>query len=100
VRLGTHLQRRSTLTFGSLLLSLITTPIELVKIREQLDVRVSASARPSTLQVVRAIWTQHGIRGLYRGFGVTCLRDVSLCAGRPVRLKLTCLLLSDWLCAR
>lgn len=55
--------------------ALITSPIELVKIREQLDY-TTKGAKPQILTVLRQIWTQGRLRGLYRGFGATCLRDL------------------------
>lgn len=53
----------------------ITSPIELLKIREQLDY-TGRGAKPQTLTVLRNIWQSGGIRGLYRGLGVTCVRDL------------------------
>lgn len=50
--------------------SVITTPTELVKIRQQ------ALLTPiSTRQMLRRIVRQDGIRGLYRGITATGLRD-------------------------
>ena len=55
--------------------SFITSPIDLIKIRQQLS--YSAHARePSTVQVVRDIWRKGGVRGIYRGLGSTCVRDI------------------------
>ncbi|PWN45375.1 mitochondrial carrier [Ceraceosorus guamensis] len=62
--------------------ALITSPIELIKIREQLDFTPKASSssyalRPSsTMSVVQAIWREGGLRAIYRGLGATCVRDV------------------------
>lgn len=53
----------------------ITSPIELLKIREQLDY-TGRGAKPQTWQVLKQIWKSNGVRGLYRGLGVTCLRDL------------------------
>lgn len=55
--------------------SLITSPIDLIKIRQQLSFESNAKDS-STLQVVRGIWKQGGLRGIYRGLGCTCIRDV------------------------
>lgn len=55
--------------------ALITSPIELIKIRQQLNYS-SSQTQPSTLQVVRDIWQKRGIRGLYRGLGTTSIRDL------------------------
>ncbi|KAG9010669.1 hypothetical protein FRB94_010146 [Tulasnella sp. JGI-2019a] len=53
--------------------SLVTTPTDLVKIRQQL--MLSATGLPSTRQVVSSILRTDGFRGLYRGITVTCVRD-------------------------
>lgn len=51
---------------------IITTPTELVKIRQQ------ALLTPiSTRQMIRRIVQKDGIRGLYRGITATGLRDTS-----------------------
>ena len=51
--------------------SIVTTPTELVKIRQQ------ALLTPiSTRQMLRRIVQQDGIRGLYRGITATGLRDI------------------------
>ncbi|CAO1629869.1 unnamed protein product [Sympodiomycopsis kandeliae] len=56
--------------------SFITSPIELLKIREQLDYS-SKGAKPQTLQILKSIWkNENGLKGLYRGLRVTCLRDL------------------------
>ncbi|PWN30738.1 mitochondrial carrier [Jaminaea rosea] len=55
--------------------ALITSPVELVKIREQLDYS-GQGAKPHPLRVAKALWTSGGLRALYRGLGATCLRDV------------------------
>ncbi|TEB31327.1 mitochondrial carrier [Coprinellus micaceus] len=51
--------------------SLITTPTELIKIRQQ-SLLVPTTAR----QVAWQIFREQGVRGLYRGVGATALRDV------------------------
>ena len=51
--------------------SVITTPTELVKIRQQ-----SLLTPISTHQMLRQIIRQDGIRGLYRGITATGLRDI------------------------
>lgn len=55
--------------------ALVTSPIELVKIREQLDYS-GVGARPRPIQVVKQVWSRGGLGGLYRGLGATCLRDL------------------------
>ncbi|PWN54392.1 mitochondrial carrier [Violaceomyces palustris] len=66
--------------------SLITTPIELLKIREQMDTTTnpssssrstpSPSSRWRTWKVLKEIWSKSGPRGLYRGLGPTMIRDL------------------------
>lgn len=51
--------------------SIVTTPTELVKIRQQ-----SLLTPISTRQMIQRIIQQDGIRGLYRGITTTALRDV------------------------
>ncbi|KZP28649.1 mitochondrial carrier [Athelia psychrophila] len=53
--------------------SMITAPVELVKIRQQNELSNSPSVKTVTSQIYR----QHGIRGLYRGITATMLRDTS-----------------------
>lgn len=76
----------SRATLGQILLAgcasgvvsaLITSPIELIKIREQLDFK-GQGARPQTWSVIKDLWRKdgRGVRGLYRGLGATCLRDI------------------------
>lgn len=58
--------------------ALMLTPVDVVKIRLQLSrARVSARRRAAArpLRVVQEIAVREGVRGLYRGFGVTMLRD-------------------------
>lgn len=52
----------------------MTTPTDLVKIRQQTQIS-SAGILPSSRQVALSILKTEGIRGLYRGLTVTCLRD-------------------------
>ncbi|PWN32302.1 mitochondrial carrier [Meira miltonrushii] len=56
--------------------ALITSPIELIKIRQQLSYNSTNQRQPSTLQVIRDIWRKRGVRGLYRGLGTTSIRDL------------------------
>ncbi|KAG8737374.1 hypothetical protein FRC10_008272 [Ceratobasidium sp. 414] len=55
--------------------SLIATPTELIKIRQQAN--TSAGAQPSAWTVATELWRGHGIRGLYRGISSTAMRDMS-----------------------
>lgn len=50
--------------------SIITTPIELIKIRQQ-----TSFVRTTARSVAWQIYQLHGIRGLYRGVTATALRD-------------------------
>ncbi len=53
--------------------SLITSPIDLVKIREQMNTHT----RPSTWQVFRDVLRNEGLfRGVYRGWCTTAVRDL------------------------
>ncbi|KAK4764685.1 hypothetical protein SAY86_025775 [Trapa natans] len=54
--------------------SLMLTPIELVKIQIQLQDR-SRHSRMGPMKVARAIFRLEGLRGMYRGLGITVLRD-------------------------
>lgn len=58
------------LFFLSLFRSIVTTPTELIKIRQQ-SMLTPTKAR----QVALKIFRENGIRGLYRGMPVTALRD-------------------------
>ncbi|EPS63389.1 hypothetical protein M569_11396, partial [Genlisea aurea] len=53
--------------------SLVLSPVELIKIRLQLQTRSSSSAGP--FAVAENILRTEGIRGIYRGLAVTSLRD-------------------------
>ena len=55
--------------------SIVITPTELVKIRQQ-----DQLVRTSTSQIVRQIFRQSGVPGLYRGIWATILRDFGGCA--------------------
>lgn len=52
--------------------SLITTPTELIKIRQQQLITHGTTARAVALQIFR----ENGVKGLYRGITATALRDV------------------------
>ncbi|KAG9019106.1 hypothetical protein FRB90_006420 [Tulasnella sp. 427] len=54
--------------------SIITTPTELVKIRQQM--MLSPTGFPSTYQVALTIFRTEGVRGFFRGITSTCLRDL------------------------
>lgn len=65
--------------------SFISTPMELVKIRLQTQgidglsliahMKTSTSKPPGPMQLTRQIWHVEGFRGLYRGQGVTLIRE-------------------------
>ncbi|CAD6890717.1 unnamed protein product [Tilletia caries] len=54
--------------------ALITTPIDLLKIRQQNDTRAATSSSP--IAILRDIVRRQGITGLFRGYGATCIRDL------------------------
>lgn len=54
-----------------LVTSLITTPVDLVKIRQQNELL----SNPSVTIITSQLFKQHGIRGLYRGLTATMIRD-------------------------
>lgn len=60
-------------TLTGILASTVTTPTELIKIRQQ--TMTSSSGLPSTREVVRGIYARHGLPGLYRGITATMCRD-------------------------
>jgi hypothetical protein len=65
--------------------TLILSPVDLIKIRLQLQtarrsVRGASSLGPLTL--ARNIFRKEGIRGLYRGWGITVLRDAPSHGGK------------------
>lgn len=59
--------------------SLILSPVELVKIRLQLQGNVTANKYSNIhrgpLEVARSIFKNEGLRGMYRGLTITVLRD-------------------------
>ncbi|KAG7092979.1 hypothetical protein E1B28_009280 [Marasmius oreades] len=59
--------------------SIITTPTELIKIRQQTRSSSSSSSTsklPTAREVALDIYRRNGIRGLYRGITATALRDL------------------------
>ncbi|GLT76181.1 hypothetical protein SLA2020_478560 [Shorea laevis] len=60
--------------------SILLSPVELVKIRLQLQNRGPTILHPTTshrgpISVAKSIWRTEGLRGIYRGFTITVLRD-------------------------
>ncbi|CAJ2661254.1 unnamed protein product [Trifolium pratense] len=58
--------------------SILICPVELVKIRMQLQKNIdyfSKNKRITPMNLAKSIWKNEGIRGIYRGFGITVLRD-------------------------
>lgn len=66
--------------------SLLLSPVELIKIRLQLQTpttKTTPSSKPDStryhhkgpLQVAKTIFQKEGLKGLYRGLGITILRD-------------------------
>ncbi|KAH9958833.1 mitochondrial carrier domain-containing protein [Russula dissimulans] len=60
--------------------TLLTTPIELIKIQQQKQQQHLSTPKTGRIPTARAvalhIYRTAGVRGLYRGFGATMLRDV------------------------
>ncbi|KAL1669292.1 mitochondrial carrier domain-containing protein [Schizophyllum commune] len=65
------------------LISFGSAPFELVKVRRQLEFSIAESKGvhlqkpPGTLHAVKEIYQRNGIRGLYTGLSLHCLRDTS-----------------------
>ena len=60
--------------------SLLLSPVELVKIRLQLQRRNYGGTQPTNcpkgpMSVIKSIWKTEGLRGIYRGLTITALRD-------------------------
>ncbi|KAF2711670.1 mitochondrial carrier [Pleomassaria siparia CBS 279.74] len=55
---------------GGLATFVISTPTELIKCRAQVSLTSTNS-----FQIARDVWRHEGIRGLYYGGGITCVRD-------------------------
>jgi ornithine carrier protein len=52
-------------------------PADTIKSRLQTeDVKLSTGGKSTFSAVGKAIWKQHGLKGLYRGCGITCARSV------------------------
>jgi solute carrier family 25 carnitine/acylcarnitine transporter 20/29 len=57
--------------------SLLLSPVELIKIRLQLqNTNQSKESGTSPSKVAKNIWRKEGLRGIYRGLGITVMRDV------------------------
>lgn len=52
--------------------SMLLSPVELVKIRLQLQ---KTETQKGPLRVAKNIWKREGLRGIYRGLGITMIRD-------------------------
>ncbi|RSH87801.1 uncharacterized protein EHS24_000318 [Apiotrichum porosum] len=61
-------------TGSGMLAAFLTCPIELVKIRQQ---SMPIHMNPSTWSVTKDILRQGGIRGIYRGFSATLIRELA-----------------------
>ncbi|RDX63217.1 Mitochondrial arginine transporter BAC2, partial [Mucuna pruriens] len=56
--------------------SLLLSPVELIKVRLQLqNAGQSRASGKGPVSVAKNIWRKEGFRGLYRGLGITVLRD-------------------------
>ncbi|KAI8473234.1 MAG: mitochondrial carrier domain-containing protein [Monoraphidium minutum] len=63
--------------FAGAVQTLISSPVELLKIRQQLQrARPGAPGYVGPLGTLRNVVAQEGAAGLFRGFGVTLLRDI------------------------
>ncbi|KAF0852777.1 mitochondrial solute carrier family 25 (mitochondrial S-adenosylmethionine transporter) member 26 [Andalucia godoyi] len=60
---------------GDVVSSAIIVPTEILKLRMQTYDESNGAKRPRMLQEARSIYATSGIRGLYRGWFATCLRD-------------------------
>lgn len=64
----------STLTLIPLAIRTLICPMELIKIRQQID--LSTGRQPSAFSVARDIFKRQGLRGLYRGIVPTGFREI------------------------
>ncbi|XP_020228870.1 mitochondrial arginine transporter BAC2 [Cajanus cajan] len=56
--------------------SLLLSPVELIKVRLQLQNRGHMTeSEKGPIRLAKNIWRKEGLRGIYRGFGVTVMRD-------------------------
>jgi len=58
--------------------SLLISPVELIKIRIQLQKNIDhfpKNKRSAPMNLAKNIWKNEGLCGIYRGFGITVLRD-------------------------
>ncbi|KAL8139433.1 hypothetical protein V2J09_005454 [Rumex salicifolius] len=55
--------------------SVLLSPVELIKIQLQLQPNKPSSFQPGPIQVAKSILKSQGLRGIYRGFTITALRD-------------------------
>lgn len=84
--------------------SFVTTPMELVKIRlqtqgidglSQIAVRSQTETKtPGPMQLLKEIWKLEGIRGLYRGLGVTLIRETPSYGAYFVAYEVLCRMLA------
>jgi solute carrier family 25 S-adenosylmethionine transporter 26 len=59
---------------GELVACLVRVPTEVIKTRAQTSAYGVTSA--GSLQAAKTVWATEGVRGLYRGFGMTVAREV------------------------
>ncbi|CAI8584835.1 unnamed protein product, partial [Vicia faba] len=72
--------------------SILMCPIELVKIRIQLQKNIenlSKNKKSTPLILAEKIWKNEGVCGIYRGFGITVLRDAPALASYFVAYEYT-----------
>jgi len=60
---------------AGLLQSFIASPAELIKVRLQVARGHSSPLYKGNMECAQYLWRTGGLRGLYRGFGITALRD-------------------------
>ena len=63
-------------SFGGLLKCVVLVPTDLVKCKMQVDQSGRSAKYSGSLDCVAKVYSKEGIRGLYKGFGVTTLREV------------------------
>ncbi|KAK2708020.1 mitochondrial basic amino acids transporter-like [Artemia franciscana] len=57
--------------------TVITSPMELVKTRLQVQSQIpGAQISEGPVDCLKKIWRSYGIRGVYQGFGITCVREI------------------------
>ena len=63
-------------SFGGLLQCLVLVPADLIKCKLQVDMANGKRAYGGNMDCINQVYRSEGIAGLYKGFGVTALREV------------------------